>query len=244
MQTRFLLLLLFFSSLGFSQSIHDYKTVVVPLKFDFQKKENSFRINTLTKFNLTNAGFDAVYSNELLSMNYGDRCTLLHVDVVDESSFLVTKLYVVFKDCNGKIIFRSTSGKTREKEYQLAYAEALDQAFVSINALHYKYNGKGAINIQESVAVVPIGTVVATSKDVNAGDKDVLLLFAQPIANGFQLVDSTPKVVMKVFKTSNPGCYIVEKGTLQGVLIAKANQWFFEYYQDGKLISEKVSVKF
>ena len=30
----------------------------------------------------------------------------------------------------------------------------------------------------------------------------------------------------------------------QGVLIQKDNQWFFEYYESEKLVSEKVAVKF
>jgi hypothetical protein len=30
----------------------------------------------------------------------------------------------------------------------------------------------------------------------------------------------------------------------QGVLIARNEQWFFEYYQNDKLISEEINVKF
>ncbi|MNE80595.1 hypothetical protein D3C80_1771820 [compost metagenome] len=73
---------------------------------------------------------------------------------------------------------------------------------------------------------------------------EAVLLYAQPTVTGFQLVDSTPKVVLKVFKTSSPVCYIAAKESIQGVLISKDNQWYFEYYQNDKLISEKVSVKF
>ena len=49
---------------------------------------------------------------------------------------------------------------------------------------------------------------------------------------------------MKIFKTSNSNCFIAVKGNIQGVLIAKDNQWYFEYYQNDKLISEKIDVKF
>jgi hypothetical protein len=58
------------------------------------------------------------------------------------------------------------------------------------------------------------------------------------------LIDSEPKVVMKVYKTSNPASYMAKKGEVQGALVSKDNQWFFEYYQNGILISEKVEVKF
>ena len=69
-------------------------------------------------------------------------------------------------------------------------------------------------------------------------------LFAQPIANGFQLVDSTPKVVMKLFKTSANNFYIGQKDSQQGVVFNKNNQWYFEYYQNDKLVSEKMEIKF
>jgi hypothetical protein len=42
------------------------------------------------------------------------------------------------------------------------------------------------------------------------------VLYAQPIVNGFQLVNSTPKVVMKVFKTSSPTCLIAMRESIQG----------------------------
>jgi len=70
------------------------------------------------------------------------------------------------------------------------------------------------------------------------------VLFAQPIPNGYQLVDATSKVIMKVLKTSNPQMFTAIKGTITGVLISKDNQWFFEYYQEEKLVSEKIDVKF
>jgi hypothetical protein len=69
-------------------------------------------------------------------------------------------------------------------------------------------------------------------------------LYAQPIANGYQLVDSTPKVVMKVYKTSNESNFIAEKDGTNGVLVLKGEQWFFEYYKNGTLYSEKIEVKF
>jgi hypothetical protein len=244
MKERFLFLLLFISSLSFSQSVNDFKGVVVPLKFEFQKTENSYRINTMTKFSLIKAGFEAFYTNELISANYNDKCKLLQVDVVSESSFMATKLYLVFKDCNGKVIFQSAVGKSREKEYQAAYTEALNLAFVSVYALHYKYNGKMDVNgfqqQSESTVVAPLVSTIVINEDSNS----IGVLFAQPMVNGFQLVDSSPKVIMKIFKTSNASCYIAEKGTIKGVLVSELNQWFFEYYQDNKLISEKVLVKF
>lgn len=251
MKLKFLFLLLLISSYGFSQSVNDYAAVMIPLKYEFQKSDNQYRLNTLTKFNLQKAGFTAYYVNENIPTDI-NRCSFLTVDVVRDNAFLTTKLYVVFRDCYGKEVYKSEVGKSKEKEFEVAYSEALNMAFTSVYALHYKYNGKVAAANQNTVvaspAVAPLAVAaVSTAAAVvtPAADlSDPNLLYAQPTENGYQLIDKTPKVVMKLLKTSRPDSFIAIKDGIQGTLNAKDNQWFFEYYQNDKLVSEKISVKF
>ena len=247
MKKQFLLLLLLASSIGFAQSLNDYKTVVVPLKFEFLKTENQYRMSTLSKLNLNKVGFDVYYSNQVVP-NTIDRCSVLNYDIVKDSGFLTTKLYVTFKDCYGKIVYQSEIGMSREKEFQVAYNDALNKAFTSIYALEYNYNGGANVEVSKPEAVkqaVP-ATVVNTNQVVISTTIDPNeLLFAQPLAGGnYQLIDSKPTVVMKIFKTSDANSFLAQKGNQQGVLIKKENQWFFEYYQNDQLISEKINVKF
>ncbi|MFV5698794.1 hypothetical protein ACM55H_10535 [Flavobacterium sp. ZT3R17] len=253
MKTRFLFLAVLISSYCFSQSINDYKAVLIPLKFDFVKSDNQYRLATLSKFNLNKAGFQAFYTNESLPKEYNDRCSLMYFDVVKEKSFLTTKLYITFKDCNGKIIFQSANGISKEKDFQLAYTEALNKAFISVYALEYKYNNAVVRNSDTNLnptSPSPVSEVVSTplytseTVKANIGGDNSGTLYAQPTATGFQLIDSTPKVILKIFNSSRKDCFIAIKGNIQGVLIAKDNQWFFEYYLNDKLISEKVDVKF
>ena len=254
MKKQFLLLLLLVVSYSYAQSVNDYKAVVVPLKYDFFKVENQYRLNTLTKFNLNKAGFEAFYSNEAIPNDFSDRCSLLYVDVIKENGFLTTKLFITLKDCYGKIIFQSITGKSKEKEFKVAYTEALNEAFKSVYDLQYKYNGSlvakvpypiqpEVVNATQALVTVAKNTV-SEPVVVNTVLADSNLLYAQPTANGFQLIDSTPKVIMKLFKTSQPNSFIAIKDTVQGSLILKDNQWYFEYYQNDKLMSEKVAVKF
>lgn len=256
MKSKFLFLLLLVSSYGFSQSVNDYAGVIVPVKYDFLKSENQYRLNTLTKFNLQKAGFQAFYVNEEIPAEFNNKCSLLNVEVLKENAFLLTKLYVVLKDCNGKVVFKSEAGKSKEKDYEVAYVEALNSAFTSVYALHYKYNGKTTVISQSATLASPApttvnsGTVVLTATAVavnvpnSSGEPDGTVLFAQPIKNGFQLVDSTPKVVMKAYKTTNPSIYLASKENINGAMILKENQWFFEYYEKETLMSEKITVKF
>jgi len=241
-------------SYGFSQSVNDYKAVIIPLKYEFQKSDNQYRLQTLTKVNLNKAGFRAFYSNESIPLELNERCNILYVDVKNESTFLVTKVRVVFKDCYGVVVFKSEIGKSKEKEYGTSYNDALNEAFKSVYALQYKYNGKFLANKTEIIPVIVSAEItseeeVPTLKDeIEAAkiieNKSPNLLYAQPTAYGYQLIDSEPKVVMKVYKTSNPASFMASKGSVQGVLVSKDNQWFFEYYQNDQLISEKEEVKF
>lgn len=246
MKKQILLVLLLVVSYSYSQSVNDYKAVIIPLKYDFLKSDNQYRLITMTKVNLIKAGFTAFYSNETLPNEYNDRCSLLYIDVVDEKAFLATKLFITLKDCYGKIIYQSAAGKSKDKQYVVAYTAALNEAFQSIYDLQYKYNGTASTKVQ-SQAIQPMAAPVAVNvvRDTIIMNAEVVdMLYAQPTATGFQFIDKEPKVVMKVFRTSNKDCYIAVKGNIQGVLISKENQWYFEFYQNNTLISEKISVRF
>lgn len=266
MKNKFLMLFILIASYGFSQSVNDYKAVIIPMKYDFLKTDNQYRLQTITKFNLDKAGFRAFYANETMPAEFNDRCSMLYVDVIKENAFLITKLRIAFRDCYGAIIFQSEIGKSKEKEWGLAYSEALNEAFKSVYDLNYKYNGntnkiKSPVvtpSVSETVpmAVVPVAAtvpaeyvpVVVSEKEVNktvmVENKSADLLYAQPTSYGYQLIDKEPKVVMKVYKTSNSASFMAIKGSVQGVLVSKENHWFFEHYQNDQLISEKIEVKF
>lgn len=263
MKNKVFLLLLLVVSYGFSQSVNDYKAVIIPMKYDFLKTENQYRLQTITKMNLQKAGFQAFYAAETIPAEITDRCNLLYVDVKKENAFLVTKLFIILKDCYGTEVYKSVIGKSREKEFEVSYTEALNLAFESLYSLNYKYNGntnfssKAGVNVL-SVPVIASPAIVSslsppseavalsstTTEPKIADVKSSGLLYAQPTSYGYQLIDSEPKVIMKVYKTSNPASFMAKKGEVQGVLVAKNNQWFFEYYQGDQLISEKIEVKF
>lgn len=247
MKVRFLFFFALVASVSFAQSINDFRAVIVPLKFDFQKKTNEYRLSTLSKFNLTKAGFEAFYAEE---PNAYDKCSLLYLDVINLKAFLATKMYFVLKDCNGKEIFKSANGYTKEKDYLQAYTEALNEAFNSLYEMNYKYTpGAPAVVAQNNmvsgvqVAVPVAQTALNPATPVN-NTSNAMVFYAQPTANGYQLIDTTPKVVMKLFKTSKSDYFTAVRDGIQGALLLKENEWFFEYYQNDQLMSEKMIIKF
>lgn len=237
-----LLFVLLFTSFCFAQNVNNFKAVIVPLKFDFIRTNNQYRLCTISKAHLVNAGFTVYYSNEILPKEYTDRCDLLYYDIVKENAFLATKFHIELKDCSGNLVYKSETGYTKEKDTEMAYSDALKKAFVSVNNLHYKYEKSSVaspiVEVKSEVAPTVVSTVPVIEKSTSN------TVYAQATATGYQLVDASPKVVYKLYATSRTDLFIAIKGNNQGVLIQKDNQWFFEYYESNTLVSEKVAVKF
>lgn len=69
-------------------------------------------------------------------------------------------------------------------------------------------------------------------------------LYAQKLDNGYQLVDSSPKIQLKIRKTSMADYYLAEGSGKSGVVYAKSGKWYFEYYSEDQLIVEELNIKF
>jgi hypothetical protein len=152
------------------------------------------------------------------------------------------------KDCQGNIIFKSKEGKSREKEWQTAYDEALRDAYSSLKSAPYQYDSTVAMQQQATVAA-PAPASAPTSSPTPAPAPAAVteitgVLYAQATPNGYQLIDTAPKKVLTLLKTSLPDYFIAEGGPSNGVVYKKNEEWIFEYYKDNKLVSQKRTIKF
>lgn len=235
------LLLLFVTSINFAQDLNQYKYVSVPAKFSFLKETNQYNLNVLSKMYMQQFGFETFFDTDEVPKDFlENNCNKIYFDVLENNNMFSTKLTVVLKDCQGKVLFTSKEGINKEKEYKVSYNLALREALNSMKSIQYKYAGDKLV---EENKVVQETKVEVQNQSLNSENSVSSQLFAQPISNGFQLINAEPKVIYKIFKTSVKDLYIAIKGSLQGVLISKNNEWFFEYYQNEKLVSEKVEVK-
>ena len=76
-------------------------------------------------------------------------------------------------------------------------------------------------------------------------DQSILgVLYAQELPNGFQLVDSTPKIQLKIYKSSMPNVYLAKADDKEGLVYTSDGKWFFEYYYDGNRVVEELIIKF
>jgi len=239
-------LLLIVGSVTFAQApINSYQYIIVPSKFSFTRVKDEFRLNTLTKLLFEKYGFKASLDSEVLPDAVANsRCKALYADVESSGGLLSTKVRIIIKDCKNITLYASSEGETREKDWGKAYNIAIRQAFESLRDLNYRYTPAPPVTPSTPVvATQPLsGNQITIASENFEGSEETL--FAQPITNGFQLVDSSPKVLMKIYKTSSSERFTAVRGDVHGELVSKSGSWFFEYYQNDKLVSEKVKVRF
>ncbi|MGB1041957.1 MAG: hypothetical protein ACPGU6_01055 [Tenacibaculum sp.] len=248
---RILFALLFISTATFSQkSINNYKYIIVPAKFDFVKKQDQYQTSSLTKFLFNKKGFKAFLSNEQLPEDVAkNKCLSLTANVKDDSGMLTTKSFIELKDCYNNIVFTSVIGKSKLKEYKKAYHESIRNAFKSIQNLKYAYIPLDSETVKVDVvknspAVLETPKVV-TKKSIQLNKKETVsvnILYAQPIANGFQFVNTKPEVVFKALKTNVKEVYILDDKN--GILYKQADNWIAEYYKDGNKEIKVFQIKF
>ncbi|MDT0688667.1 hypothetical protein RM549_02655 [Salegentibacter sp. F188] len=132
-------LILSFTSLN-SQNLNKYKYVVVPESFGFLNAPDEYQLNALTKFLFEKNGFKATMKSEQKPSDLkANGCLALYADVKDDSNLFVTKLTVVLENCNGEVVYRSSEGSSRKKDFKRAHHDALRDAFNSFEEFNYKF---------------------------------------------------------------------------------------------------------
>ena len=126
-------------NLSVQAQLDSYKYVLVPKKFDGFKYENQFRTSTQIKFLFSQNGYTAIYEDQIPPDLAEDPCKAVRVMLIDDSSLLATKVRLGLRDCNGAVVYESGEGKSKTKEYELAYREAINGAFKDLEELPYSY---------------------------------------------------------------------------------------------------------
>lgn len=106
--------------------------------------------------------------------------------------------------------------------------------------------------VKADEAVKSVGAVVAVEESVvkqakeesiqkiEASNSDIL--YAQEKNNGYQLVDSSPKVVYVLQKSSVVDLFILKDKN--GIVYKKDGKWLVEYYSNNELFQKELNIKF
>ncbi|WP_299364665.1 hypothetical protein [Winogradskyella sp.] len=238
-----------------------YKYIVVPLQYGFLTENDQYRLNTLTRYLLKQEGFEVYFDEgeQLPQDLFKDRCLAMYADVDKvKGGFLKTKLKISFKDCLGKIILESEEGSTKKKDLDVAYKDALQKAFVTLDFSKIETKSRvedtvtteqppvpEIVDIQEEGDLeddVEIVENIEQSIQLETNEEETDILYAQPMTNGFQLVDTTPKKVMLLLKTAKSNVFIV-KGK-EAIVYSENGKWIYSETTEKGYNSVTLNIKF
>ena len=279
MKHKVLYILLFAMGLNtvVNAQLNDYKYIIVPKKFDAFKSVNEYQTSTLVKYYFEENGFNALYDDALPVDLAGNRCLGLLANLEDGSNMFTTKVTITLKDCNNVEVFRSVEGISKIKEYDKAYKDAIQKAFVSFAGMDYNYvsqeqeqkesatvtlnfkddvksvqeNSKEHIIEQKATteeqvykAVEPKPSSIVRVVEKQSSELPNEVLYAQPTDFGYQLVDSTPKVVLKLQETSMDNVFMTDFNGYNAVVFQKDGKWLLEYSENGEKVQKELDIKF
>ncbi|WP_310554892.1 hypothetical protein [Flavobacterium sp.] len=250
----FTLVFALISSLIYSQaSLNDYEMAIIPSRFQFQKEDNQYRINSTIKAFLKQKGFEAYVSTDVLPEGFLDyNCNKIFVNVIEESTMFTVKLRIEFKDCKQAVLFTTDIGESREKEYAKAYNQSLLATLKSFDKAKYKFSGKTYYDeeAQEKLKSRDREDISTEVIKVTKSEKEVTYEKVAKIAKPetsetfLKVMDQITKKEFVLYKTTKSAIYLCNQNGKDGVVFAKDAIWFFEYLENGKLISEKIDIKF
>ena len=264
------LLLFMMSGMSAWAQFDAFKYVVVPAQFEAFKQANMHKTSTLVKYHLDQRGYPAVYDLGRPDELKRAPCMAVYTQFLDDSNLFATRVRLRFVDCEGKIVFETKEGYSKEKEYQVAYKEVIEEAFTSFDGMNYSYSPPAE---PETAAGGPAET---TQKEVSAAGQEpehpaaqenptapatasvamrpadaspsgaTELLYAQPIEGGYQLVDSRPEIRMLLMESSSgKDSYVaVVDGASAGTVYREGDAWIHEYFKDGKVVRTPLNIKF
>lgn len=231
-----------------------YKYFVVPKRFEIFKDANQYQSSTLVKFLLTKYGYEAVYDDAIPEELFLNKCLGVTVQLAENSSFLQTRVAVVFLDCVGREVYRTPEGTSKIKEYKEAYSECIQEAMDVMAILKYEYEG-GTMGKPPSMEAPPepaiektedapyeattvsseTAQIVSTEETESLEDKDEII--TEPIRwseainqNGYILSDLDSGETWVLMRTSDASVYLAYSQNKQGIAFKQSVGWNLEYY--------------
>ena len=224
------------------------QTVIVPNRYAFQREDNQYQLNMLTKFLLEKQGFKAYMESEAPADLLQNPCATLKADVKNQSNMMTSKVQFLLTDCTNKAVFTSQIGKSREKEFKKSYQEALRNALSGAELATFKaaYQVPSVASKPSATAAVP--ELTATAAPIS--EPLILFLYAKPTNTGYELFDKkTNQLQFKLRKINTPDVFLAFDVEEQkyGVLEKDGSTFYkFTFYKqiDGAPITFSAQINF
>lgn len=170
MKKIFAIVFILLGCFGFAQeALNNYKYIVVPARFDFQKEVNQYQLNNLLKSKFTQLGLEAYLDTDELPQEVKtNSCLYLKPIINARSNMFTTKTIISLIDCDNKVVYTTREGVSKSKNVRVSYLEAIRSSLKSFDGFQYKYEPKKEVN--NSVVISPKTPVIDVSKDPNIGN--------------------------------------------------------------------------
>lgn len=222
------LILFLYVSISLAQSnIDAYKYIIVPKKYDFLKEDNKYKLNDLTKFLFEKEGYNTLFEDE----DYPDDllrnpCLALTANMKDNSSLFTSKLAVELSNCYKKVVFTSVQGKSKEKDYEKSYQEALRKSFITFEELQYSFDESLVVNKQVVKEVLPTvsKTPITPAVTVIPVTTPVVKEVIEPVSP----IVEEEKSVAKSYKNDNISFILIEQNNSLIAYVKSSNNTVYK----------------
>lgn len=241
-----ILLLLFVVTMGYAQN---QPKIIIPEQFSFMREPNLYGLGTLLQMYMDKYQYTSELKVGLKEEAFPKslNCEEWGVKLATKSNMFVTKVTVQFIDCHGTIVASSPEGSDRDKNTRMAYINALRNAMDQFSA--FKNHTLPVSQTEANPALKPIESpsksIAVDEMPAMITEEDVYLQ-AQTLSESsiglFKKKATSPEMVL--YKTSSRDCFLVEvNGKIAGVLLYQNQKWFWEYYENNRLISREQFIK-
>lgn len=215
---------------SFAQKVSDYKYITLPERFSGFREDQYHMDAVLTKTLMAKKYIIvSENSNKWPAKADSNPCSILKVDVLDDSGFLRNKVILEFKDCNNKVI-ASQKGSSSIKSFEEGFQDALKQALINVPVSYPKTIQSLAVQEQQQIPTQNEQTDISENKAEKFSNGKANLQKIQIDSNQFILVEGNSSVPFATFKsTTKKDVYRVKLSSGDSTI---------GYFENGNLIIE------
>lgn len=116
-----------------SQTVSDYKYIVIPAEFADFKGSKSFGLTTMIEKSLKSKKYTVLpeSKSDWPSEALQNPCGILNADLSDDSNMFKNRVILHFKDCNNKVLL-SQKANSSIKDFEPGFQDAVKNAMVSV----------------------------------------------------------------------------------------------------------------
>lgn len=165
-------------------------------------------------------------------------------DYADAYKEAIQEAFITFAGLNYHYEPKSEQKETKDGSVTISFKDDVKKMKNEPDSLVVEQKATPDEQLYKSVEPVPSNIVKAEDKTAMSPTWHESLLYAQPVENGYQLVDSAPKVVLRLEATSIDNIFLTKYQGNSAMVFKKGEQWFLEYSENGEKHQIELQIKF